>query len=372
MYVLIEISAYGTGKNPMILQIAATRLDTEKLVRKQTFSAYVRPDDMTLVNWSEEEYLQNIKPFLMDAAPIDQVFKKLHQWITEADYLYCWDETTRSIYRRISKRLGYSAQKIKTIRKGVLTCLNDQHIKNGNPIRLCSVRGYGVSGSSYNAKKVLNAMFLLIRKTGKTPGALARMSYIPKRTTQNEGNHGTASRAPERSRLQNAEESQETFLFDTHSSKLPGLFPCSCCSPILEIYRENETELSDYCRQHAITIIYHNDALYIHSRYDFWRIIFDAEKQELVLLHKNTKMANNKADITPVTGFHVQKCEATTLKGILKNVAAHDLFREHQDQNEIMNMRKAKAARKVSSIEKKRKIRRTLALIEELKASGQL
>lgn len=76
--------------------------------------------------------------------------------------------------------------------------------------------------------------------------------------------------------------------------------------------------------------------------------------------------------LTPVPGFHIQKCGTTTLKGMLRTVAAHDTFRDEEGRKAAGRKLKPKETKKAKKKEKKRKIRRTLSLIEELRSSGRM
>lgn len=346
----------------------------------------MRPEDLTLVNWRAEEYLRNIRPSLMDAKPVAQVFEELNQWLPEDGRFYCWDDSTRSIFQRICREYGSIEREVKTLRDGILSRLGDKQRKKGNPIRLCTARELCSPGSCYDAEKVLSAVIKLVKKTGADPKILAHAGQREKEAAQEETRTDTAafplvySRTSHRKtvhrtgcgRLRRVDEDRKRYFQDMRSARLAGFHPCSCCSPVRKLYRGSETALLNYCRLHGLSIHYFDDAVHVTSRLDLWRIIYDDESGQLVLLHKNTMTAGQQDKKTQIPGFHIQKCDATTLKGILRNIARHDEYREQEGKKEAEQKRKPKEAKKAKKKEKKRKIRRTLALIDELRSSGRL
>lgn len=387
MQVLIEISALGKSRNCLILCVAAVRIDEENLTKCGSFSSFVRPDDLTLVNWKEDAFLQSIRTNLMDARPIDQVFTELLHWLSHEDFIYCWDYKMAGMIQRLCERCNSKKLEVHTIRNGVLACLNDNHRKKGNPIKLCSARGYNISSSFYDAEKVLKAELILIRKCGMTPAQLSHLSFVNKESdNKNIPDISESSFPLEYSlsshrkivhrlgccKLIQTPEGKKASFQDMRSAVLAGFHSCYFCSPVRKIYKEERTKLLHYSRPHGITVYYHDDAVHIQSRFDIWRAVYDDKEQKLILLHKNTNPANHANKQTPVPGFHVQKCDSTTLKGMLRKIAAHDDFRDQQNKKEVIQKMKPKEVKRRKKKERKREIRRTIALIDELKASGRL
>ena len=395
MQVLIEISALGGKSTPQVVYIAAVRFETKLLNRRSSFSSFVRPEDLTLVDWRSDEYLQSIQADVLDAKPLDLVFSKLIHWLSGDDEIFCWNDMTRIIFQKQCRNKGLPEYNIRTIREGVITHLNDDHRKKGNPIKLCSVRGYGISGSCYDAEKVLHAEILLVRMIGMdleqigcfVPVSDAKTRIRTTDKTDNTDKIGipvtfplvyskTSHRKTVHRRgcacLRNITEEKKGFFTDMRSARLAGYHPCSCCSPIRKLFSAEKKKLLNYSRPHDLSITYYDDAVHIQSRFDIWQAVYDDAEQKLLLLHKNNNPVFHMSKHTPVPGFHDQKCDATTLKGILRTVVKHDDFREDQDKREKMQNLKPKAARKVKKKDRKRKIRRTISLIDALKASGQL
>lgn len=129
--VLMEIKAFSGGKNPQGLQITAARMEPVKFIRRRSFSAYVRLKDLTLANWKTAEYLRNVRPSMMDAKPCGQVFKKLKLWLSEDDFLYCWDDSTRSVFQKLCRKFGFRECEVKTLRDGGMSGLYDMRTLEG-------------------------------------------------------------------------------------------------------------------------------------------------------------------------------------------------------------------------------------------------
>ena len=388
MHVLMEISAYGSWKNQLILRMAAARVEPVNLNRIDTFSTFVRPENLTLVDWRADEFLQSIRATVMDAMPLEHAFTDLVHWLSDDDVIFCWDDRTNNTFQTLCQMFGFQGREIHRIRDGVLSRLNDKHRKKGNPIKLCSVRGYGISGSCYDAEKVVDAEIILAQNVGD---GLERLSQVvlkneapppEKKVLEDSSMPLVYSKTSHRKtihcigcgRMLRVTAEKKAFFPDMRSARQAGYHPCSCCSPVRKFYRKDETKLMNYSRPHGISISYHDDAVHVQSRFDFWRIIYDDGNKTLILLHRNTRASDPKGLNSPVPGYHVQKCEATSMRGILRSIADHDTYRENQDKRENEKAKKlnSKEARKVKKKQRKRKIRRTLFLIDALKASGQL
>ena len=385
MYVLMEISAIGKGSQRLPLRIAAARLEPSNLAKRGNFSSFVRPEYLTLINWRTDQYAQSIRASVLDAKPVAQVIEELMNWLAEDDILFCWDDNTLSTYQKLREKYGNPQKEINTIREGVLMHLKDGSRKKGNPLKLCSCRGYEISGSCYDAEKIIKAVIILARKANVNLEQIVKIKE--KKTSDKQATKADNVRQPliyslsshrktvHRSDcfiIQKMVEDKIVYFSDMRNARLAGYHPCFYCSPIRKMYRKEENKLKNYARPHELVVEYHDDTVYVQSRFDFWRVIYDDVTQKLLLMHKNTKATKLQSSPSLLPGFHEQKCEATTLRGTLRTIAEHDVYRERQNMKESLLKQKPKEAKKIRKKEHKREIRRTISLIDELKDCGRL
>ena len=285
VYVLIEISAIGKGSQRLPLRIAAARLEPTDLTKKGSFSSFSRPENLTLINWRKDQYAQSIRTSVLDAEPIVQVLEGLANWLTEDDMLFCWDDNTQSAYQKLREKYGKPTKDINTIREGLLMHLNDSHRKKGNPLKLCSSRGYEISGSCYDAENILKAVIFLARRANVKLEQIVKKGKEMTRDKQaapasnehlqlaySQTSHRKTVHRSDCSIIQKIPVDKVAFFSDMRSAKLAGYHPCFYCSPIRKMFRKEEIKLMNYARPHNLIVSYHDDAVYVQSRFDFSEI----------------------------------------------------------------------------------------------------
>lgn len=360
MYVLLAMSAFRQGKQNILLRIAAARLEKDGLVKRDSFLSFVRPENLTLISWQKDSYAQSIRQNVLDAYPISRVMANLTLWLKEDDILFCWDDRTQRTIRKAFSKYGKHPKEIRTIRDGVLSKVNGDRYRDLNPITLCGAKGIEIEGSSRDAETLLKAVTALCRKAGGNLEKLAAIVKCPvpetpvekdklkpqsplvySRTSHRKTVHRTGC-----SRLRRVPEEKLACFPDMLNARIAGYHPCSCCSPIRKMYRKEEPKLTNYAKPHELEVSYHEDVVYIQSRFDFWRIDYDDAAKRIRLMHKSTRADRRKHDPTMDPAFHEQKCEATTLRGALKTIVEHDAFREQQNRREAAQKKNRRQPRK--------------------------
>lgn len=396
MYVILEIAITGGDKQAMVLSIAGHRLEPIQLATKSKFFSYVRPQNSTMVDWKNRE-LRNIRPTLLDGEPLETIFPAFAEWLQEDDIIYCWDEKAQSMFRKLYDNSfpGMNRPEVHCIREVVLAQMQDGRKKKGNPVKLCVARGYLVSGQYYDADDVVRAIVLLVKnfnidlKEAQIPAVREYKADTQQNVKQDNSENVMVkseqtfplaySRTSHRKTvhrlycawLNHIPEEKRRFFDNIWTARNAGYHPCSCCSQIRKIYRNSESKLINYCQANSLIVQYHDDTVFIHSKYDFWRIIYHDAENCVKLLHKNTRTNGSHHTGGPVPGFHFQKCDATSIRGMLRYIVAHDDYREKQNRKEI-ELEKKTDDKRIKKKQKKRKIRRAIFTMEELKSSGKL
>ena len=386
MYVLLAMSAIRQGKQNILLRIAAARLEKEGLVKRDSFLSFVRPENLTLISWQKDTYAQSIRQNVLDAYPISRVMANFALWLREDDTLFCWDDRTQRTFWKIFRKYVKHPKEIRTIRDGILSKVNGDRYRDMNPITLCGAKGIEIAGSCRDAETLLKAVTALCRKAGGNLEKLAAIEkcVVPETAVEevklkpqpllvySKTSHRKTVHRPGCSRLRRVAGEKLACFPDMLNARSAGYHPCSCCSPIRKMYRKEEPKLISYAKPHELAINYHEDVVYIQSRFDFWRIDYDDAAKRIRLMHKSTRSDRRKHDPTMDPAFHEQKCEATTLRGTLKTIVEHDSFREQQNRREAAQKKKPKAAKEIKKKERRRKICRTISMIDEMRTSGKI
>ena len=131
-----------------------------------------------------------------------------------------------------------------------------------------------------------------------------------------------------------------------------------------------------------MTCVLHDGVLHIFSPLDFWRIAVNRELGKPVLYHRSRYSRPLYDEASQIQHYHVQSTRASDIPHLLRQIAEHDRHAADRDAAYLSEKPKQdgssmpdrqsrngrKGAREESRKQKKIRIARTIALIDELQA----
>ena len=99
---------------------------------------------------------------------------------------------------------------------------------------------------------------------------------------------------------------------------------CSCCSPITEHIRKEQSELESYCLENGMLYFVHKGNLHIRTHHSKWKVLATNSKGVLELHHANSY---EKEHDNSVPGYHMQNLFSDSVLGYLEYINEHEYYR---------------------------------------------
>ena len=99
---------------------------------------------------------------------------------------------------------------------------------------------------------------------------------------------------------------------------------CSCCSPITEHLRKEQSELENYCLENGMLYFVHKGNLHIRTHHSKWKVLASNSKGLLELHHANSY---EKEHDNSVPGYHKQNFFSDSVLGYLEYINEHEYYR---------------------------------------------
>lgn len=99
---------------------------------------------------------------------------------------------------------------------------------------------------------------------------------------------------------------------------------CSCCSPITDHLKKEQTKLENFCQENGLAYFVNNGNLHIITYRSKWKILVSDSKDVLELHHENSF---GKEHDNSVPGYHKQNYISDSVIGYMKYITDHDHYR---------------------------------------------
>lgn len=107
---------------------------------------------------------------------------------------------------------------------------------------------------------------------------------------------------------------------------LSGKRFCKCCSPIVDRFKAEETEVMDYCAKNGLACRLNGRALQVWTCRSRWQIVAADNRVGTMLYHKNeVKRAGDERSL--IQGYHNQQVCYDRILSYLTYIYEHDSFR---------------------------------------------
>lgn len=118
--------------------------------------------------------------------------------------------------------------------------------------------------------------------------------------------------------------------FDTiEEAHAAGYRICKCCSPIARHFREERSQILQYCATEGLSCYQADGMVKVTTPYSQWKIITSGKKNQMFLYHKNTNPYwKDDGEISIVPGYHSQAVRKHSIADYLKFIIAHDTYRK--------------------------------------------
>lgn len=152
---------------------------------------------------------------------------------------------------------------------------------------------------------------------------------------------------------------------------------CSCCSPITERLKKEQSALESFCQENGLLYFINNGNLHIRTCHSKWKVLVSDNKDVLELHHKNTF---EKECNTSVPGYHRQKCISDSIIGYMVYITNHEHYRMYnpvpvfvKKEPPIKGTKRWNKQQKATKRkERKREILNVMSLIDSLSAKSYI
>lgn len=163
-------------------------------------------------------------------------------------------------------------------------------------------------------------------------------------------------------------------------ARAAGYTECSCCSIMGKHYNKERNAVEAFCKEHSIQHFYYDNVLYFISSEDTaWKIVQGGKSSTAFFLYhesikgqmyvrRNTSYLNRK--------YHSQKVRRRSILAYLEYILAHDVYMKGKEYvipdrkfSSSGSKKAKKAAKKEKKIQRKKSIKRTIWLINNLSES---
>lgn len=163
------------------------------------------------------------------------------------------------------------------------------------------------------------------------------------------------------------------FFYTATEGREKGYRICNCCALITKYCKKEKRKIDKFVHDHRIKIWLEDGDIYLKTRENYWKIVFNKKAQKIFLLHANNEKYGmwENSNGEKVRKYHDQSdIRCNTITGYMSYVVKHDEWRrvisgEYKDlpqrtkkQKDLYNRTKKRARR--------RDIGRVLNLIEQL------
>ena len=146
---------------------------------------------------------------------------------------------------------------------------------------------------------------------------------------------------------------------------------CSCCSPIMEKLKKEQSELESFCQENGLLYFMDKGNLHIRTHHSKWKVLVSNTRGVLELHHKNS-FEQEHEDSVP--GYHRQNYVADSILEYLEYVNNHEYYRMYNPIQVVAKKeppkkgtkRWDKQQRAIKKKERRREIWNVINLIDSL------
>ena len=174
--------------------------------------------------------------------------------------------------------------------------------------------------------------------------------------------------------LKNIKNENLRWLDDVSDVRKGGYRICSCCSPITEHLKKEQSTLDAFCQENGLAYFADKGNLHIRTCNSKWTVLISNSKELFELHHKNHF---EKVHDDSIPGYHKQNYISDSILGYMEYIVNHECFRRYnplpvfvkKEPPKKGSKRWDKQQRIIKKKERRREIMNVLNLIDSLSAS---